>query len=365
MLNRQINLIRASRILYVLLTATILSLSTGVTAGITGIRGQGGDTTPPTVQVLVPAGGETLTAGTPFTIQFAGSDNDALSGFLVAYSTDGGMTFPNEIGRVGPMATSIIWNIPDGLQTTQGRIQVTARDRSGNTASAVSGIFTVRGQPPMPGDRITITFDPPPPGQCAPPRNVRAIVACRPNNLTDSRISPAATEVVGYNIYRVPAPPDGQLPPTPEQIVSDPKNLVGSIPASAPSFTDNVSTAKGSNFCYLIASFCSDGRQAPSQLGCIDLPVIKNPVFKKGTIFIDSAGSFIRMGALLIINDREAFPLQPDSTGVFLTVPKTAPSSPGGLKIKKVIKKGATVRLVVKNPDGKLSCGVSFTRPQK
>ena len=37
-------------------------------------------------------------------------------------------------------------------------------------------------------------------------------------------------------------------------------------------------------------------------------------------------------------------------------------STPGGFKIKKLIKKGIPVRLVVKNPDGKLSVGVMFTR---
>jgi hypothetical protein len=360
MLNRQINWVRASRVLYALLTTTILSLSTVVMAGI---RGQGSETIPPTVQVLVPVGGETFTAGTAIVIKFMGADNDALSGFLVAFSADGGVSFPIEIARVGPQATEVIWNVPDSLETIQGRIQVTARDQSGNTTSAVSGIFTVQKPPPMPGGTISnaITFDPPPSGVCASPQNVRIIGAC-PNNLTDSQIGPAAAEgVVGYNIYRLPARPDGSLPPVSEIVQN--QNLIGSIPADVTCFNDMVSTSKGNNFLYSLTSFCSNGTQTGGSLPTeTNLPIIKNPIFKKGTLFIDAAGSFIvSSGAILIVNDRDAFPLQLDETAAHFTVPKMKPGS-GGRILKKVIKKGSTVILTVKNPDGKLSVSVLFTR---
>ncbi len=45
--------------------------------------------TPPSVTVLAPNGGERLTAGTPFTIQWSASDPDGLSRFDVMLSTDG------------------------------------------------------------------------------------------------------------------------------------------------------------------------------------------------------------------------------------------------------------------------------------
>src|SRR5262249_19625004 len=72
---------------------------------------------------------------------------------------------------------------------------------------------------------IVITFDPPPPGECAPPRNVRAtVLACSnttapiyPNaesnngslfERTDSRIGSAESNgVIGYNVYILFAPP--------------------------------------------------------------------------------------------------------------------------------------------------------------
>jgi hypothetical protein len=379
------------------ITAAAGTPASTFTITITGTSGQlvrtrtatvtvaAGDTTPPTVSVSAPSDGQILGAGTTFTIQFMGVDNSGpLSDFAIAYSTDGGATFApqNLIGRVVGTATSIVWNIPDTLQTTQGRIGVAARDRAGNIGTALSGRFTVQRPPVMgPTLQVRVSFDPPPAGQFAPPQNVRADAMEMGSNLTASgNLSVESGEVeiigssdlpedqttaplVGFNIYRVPQPPPDQPQPTPDQIVNDPRNLVGSTDSNTKTFTDIIATNKGNNFVYSVTSFFGNGTQSSgSQPAGTNLPVIKNPVFRSGTIFIDAAGSFIKSGALLIVNDRESYLLQPDASNAFFTINKAALSVPGNLKIKKIIKKGSTARLTVKNTDGKTSVGVNFTR---
>ena len=146
--------------------------------------------------------------------------------------------------------------------------------------------------------------------------------------------------------------------------MGDPNNLIGSTSGNSTTFRDMVSTDKGNNFVYSITSFFGTGSMSTgSQPAATDLPVIKNPKFDKGTIFIDLASSFIPVtGAQLIVDDKESFPLTVSSTGIQYTVVKKTPSTPGGIIMKKLIKKGQTVRLTVKNPDGKVSVGVMYTR---
>jgi hypothetical protein len=217
---------------------------------------------------------------------------------------------------------------------------------------------------------VVLLFDPPPVDQIAPPQNLRvsASEADSDKALTSglSEIRAAAeggapTDLQGFNIYRVPARADGTLP-TPEEVVRD-ENLVGSTSGDSTSFMDTVSTSKGSNFIYSVNSFFGNGtKSGGSQTAGTNLPVIKNLRFDKGTIFMDVSGSFIEMtGAILIVNDTQSYPLELDSSRVFFTVPKQSTGS-GGQKIKKLLKKNVPVRFLVKNPDGKLSVAVSFTR---
>jgi hypothetical protein len=361
-------------------------VSSGLSTGSIVINSNGGnalvrlfgtsDATPPEVMVLSPNGGETFISGMSTVIRFNGRDKeDSLSGFAVAASVDGGASYSIEIAKVGPDATSVSWNIPDGLETSQAQIRVTARDRSGNTASATSGIFKV--QKPQPGPvadptlRVVLLFDPPPQDQIAPPQNVRVNVSeADKDSITSSSQSgmadnadddSAPTDLQGYNIYRIPAPADGSQPSAGDIVKEE--NLIGSTSADATTFMDNVSTSKGNNFVYSITSFFGNGTQTNgSQTAGTNLPVVKNPRFEKGTIFMDAAGSFIaQTGATLIINDNDTYPLQLDSTSAFFTVSKKTKGT-NGLTLKKLIKKSVPVKLLVKNPDGKLSLGVMFTR---
>jgi hypothetical protein len=361
-------------------------VSGGLSTGLLMITSNGGnaqvklfgtsDATPPEVSLLNPTGGETITSGMSTNIQFSGRDKeDALSGFTVAASTDGGASFSIEIARVGPDATSVPWNVPDGLVTTQAQVQVTARDRSGNTASAKSGLFTIR-KPPQPGPapepmlNVVLLFDPPADDQVAPPQNLRVSASEAGADMAPtsglSEIRAAAeggvpTDLQGFNIYRVPARADGTLP-GPDEVVRD-ENLIGSTSADATSFMDTVSTSKGNNFVYSATSFFGTGTSSQgSETAGTNLPVIKNVRFEKGTIFMDTSGSFISLtGAILIVDNKDEYPLKNDSTGVNFTVDKKTKGS-GGLALKKLIKKNVPVRLLVRNPDGKLSVGVTLTR---
>lgn len=346
------------------ITGTIVIGSNGGTASVV-VRGRCFDDITPSVRVLSPAGGETLVAGKPFIIQFEGDDNDTPNAYIVSASLDG-ETFPIEIARVSGKEQSVIWNVPDLFETKQGRIRVVILDRAGNQSLSISNSFSVQratsGSTPLPTLRVMLKFDPPPANRIAPPQNVRIVASEAPPTATiiAANAETGAPELLGYNIYRMPIN-DTKLP-TAEEIVN-PANLVGSVNAGSTSFTDNVSTSQGNNFVYSITSFFGGGQQSGgSNPASTDLPVIKNPVFRNGTIFFEAAGSFIKQGAVLIINSDEVFPLQFDDSGALITVMKKMRSQPDDMTIKKVIKRERPVTLVVKNPDGKTSVSVTFMR---
>src|SRR5205823_5789892 len=101
------------------------------------------DSIPPTISLTSPKGGEVIAAGSSFTIQFDADDNDALSSIAISLSLDGGATFPTLLGTVAGTAHALFWNSPTASPSALARIQVVATDRAGNTASAMSGDFTI------------------------------------------------------------------------------------------------------------------------------------------------------------------------------------------------------------------------------
>ncbi len=235
------------------------------------LKGRGIETMPPTVNVEAPAAGDTLSAGQQVMIRFSATDNFGLRKFLVSVSSDGGVNFPGNIAHIveaDPSPTivrEILWNVPDGLATTQGVIRVQARDVSGNSTVGYSGQFVViRPVNDAPMLQVTISFDPPPPGNVAPPQNVRATA----RELTSSGGPPpsagwqsllSGTNITGYNIYRVPMPPEGDPLPTAEEIVGDSTNLVGSISADSVSYDDLLSQLRGDRFVYSLVTLYDDG----------------------------------------------------------------------------------------------------------
>jgi hypothetical protein len=329
------------------------------------LRARGMETTPPTVRVNSPVGGEKIESGRQTIITFAGEDNDILAGFLASYSIDGGRSF-TDIGIAPGNVTSIVWNVPDGLKTDQALVRVVALDRSGNSASATSGLFTIVFTTVSVSTlRIKICFDPPLSPQ-TPPQNLRVCASCNGNDPgeTDSCSNSGPIHLpeglLGYNLYRLPLPTDGRVPSV-EEIAKD-ENLVGSVSPDMSCFTENISTDKGDNFCYSFSSFFSNGNSLGSNVACSNLPILKNPILRRGVFLIDAASSFIKAGAQLIVNDKETCEFQFDPSLGFFTVPRTEQCVPSDLPLRKVLKKGVTVQLRIKNPDGKLSCNVPFTR---
>ena len=112
-------------------------------------RAGGGDVTPPTASVTSPAGGETWKAGSSHAITWTASDNVGVTSIDLAWSTDGGASYPNTIAAGLSNSGSYSWTVPNTPGSTN-RIRVTAHDAAGNTGSGASGSnFTI--------DRWTIT----------------------------------------------------------------------------------------------------------------------------------------------------------------------------------------------------------------
>jgi hypothetical protein len=92
-------------------------------------------------------------------------------------------------------------------------------------------------------------------------------------------------------------------------------------------------------------------------------PIIKNPRFENGALYIEAAGSFIQIeNAKLKVNDKESFPLSLDESQAYFRVGHDRDSDPGKIKIGQAIPTGIGVSIVVENPNGSKSDPVTFKR---
>jgi Reeler domain-containing protein len=96
-------------------------------------------------------------------------------------------------------------------------------------------------------------------------------------------------------------------------------------------------------------------------------PMVIAPSYKKGKILMQANGSNVAEGATLEVTGggtsaAETFPLTLNAAGTKWLVKKSAHSTPSGLSIDDALPAGATVTLVVHNPDGSLSAPASLTR---
>ena len=92
----------------------------------------------PDVTLTAPIGGETLQVGQLFDITWSASDpngNATIQKFELRLSTDGGTNFNFTIApNLAGTARSLLWSVPVGFNTTQGRIRVIVTDNQGATA---------------------------------------------------------------------------------------------------------------------------------------------------------------------------------------------------------------------------------------
>ncbi len=104
------------------------------------------DTIPPSVAVLDPNGGETLTAGTTYTIRWDASDDRGVASTSIYYSYDGGSSY-SLIDSLSGNPGSYDWTVPD-TPSAMCLVKVFAYDAAANLSWDTSdGYFTVETAP--------------------------------------------------------------------------------------------------------------------------------------------------------------------------------------------------------------------------
>ena len=168
-------------------------------------------------------------------------------------------------------------------------------------------------------------------------------------------ISNGAPIVEGYRIYRQT---------TPGVDVSI-QNRVAQVSGVQVTFTDT--TAPDGDVFYVVTAVYSNGESGPSnEAGTGDpdpnAPVVLGPVYKKGKLMLNAAGSKIVAGSVLIVGSVETFTLAPAKGGTRWVVKKNARSTPSSLRISEALPFGQDVTLTVMTPTGLRSAPVTFRR---
>jgi hypothetical protein len=88
----------------------------------------------PAVTLAAPNGGQFWAVDAPRTITWTATDDVGVANVDLAYSTDGGATYPGTIATGLANSGSHEWTVPDTLSTTV-RVRVTAHDVNGNSAT--------------------------------------------------------------------------------------------------------------------------------------------------------------------------------------------------------------------------------------
>jgi beta-lactamase superfamily II metal-dependent hydrolase len=103
------------------------------------------DLLPPVVALLSPNGGESWDGGTTHDITWTATDNFGVTAVDLAYSTDGGLTWPLTIATGVANTGSYSWTLPAD-NNPQTRVRVTAHDAAGHaSADASDGDFGILG----------------------------------------------------------------------------------------------------------------------------------------------------------------------------------------------------------------------------
>lgn len=95
------------------------------------------DTTPPTVAVTSPNGGEVWNVGTTHYITWTATDDVGVTSIHIYYSTNGGSTYPYTIATGEPNDGTCTWTIPD-TPSTACKVKVVAHDAAGKTGEDAS-----------------------------------------------------------------------------------------------------------------------------------------------------------------------------------------------------------------------------------
>lgn len=326
----------------------------------------------PTVTVLSINNGEKLVAGGPFTVHWFIDDRSQIERQSLLLSTDGGITYDQPIAQdLPPEADLAVFQVPRTLETVVGMVRLIAYLKDGTTVSDDSDrpFSVIKSQAAILS--ITIEFSPPT-APDSPPENIKfqvkqlgevtaagMVINEVPHFLYHATLAAPRTGVEGpfgvksYRIYR-DEKPEVEIRPELRTGENEPDKLKWS----------EITTAfPGQNFAFAVTSSFGSSESRPSTTDTTKVPVILNLVFRNGTITMNLANSFIATtGAVVILNGQEQYPLIVDGTGLLFTVRKQERSTPSGLKIKKVVKPGQTVSVVVKNPTGEQSVTSALQR---
>jgi hypothetical protein len=103
----------------------------------------GGDTTPPTVALLTPNGGQTFTANRATNITWSASDESGIAGINLFLTLDNGFSW-QQIARGLNGVTNYSWVPSDRPATNLALIKIVAADTYGNTnADTSDAVFTI------------------------------------------------------------------------------------------------------------------------------------------------------------------------------------------------------------------------------
>ena len=111
--------------------------------------------------LLNPTGGQVITGGSTYQVQWQSDDNVGVTSQAVDLSTDGGKTFPTSIAAgLSGNQQSYTWIVPATIAPSRGAvIRVTATDAAGNSQAAVSGLLSVIGSGFTANSTATYTYD--------------------------------------------------------------------------------------------------------------------------------------------------------------------------------------------------------------
>lgn len=326
----------------------------------------------PTVTVLSINNGEKLVAGGPFTIHWFIDDISQVERQSLLLSTDGGITYDQPIAEdLPPEVDLAVFQVPRNLETVLGMVRLVVYLKDGTTVSDDSDrpFSVIRSEAVILS--ITIEFSPPTKPD-SPPENLRfrveqlgevtatgMVINTTPRFLYQTMLFDPQTEVEGpfgvksYRIYRDEKP----------EVEIRPELRTGENKPNKLKWTEITTALPGQNYAFAVTSSFGSSESRPNTTDTTKVPVILNLVFRNGTIFMNLANSFIATtGAVVIIDDREQYPLIVDKSGLTFTVSKQEMSTPSRIKIKKLIKPGQAVSVVVKNPTGEQSVTSTLQR---
>lgn len=280
----------------------------------------------------------TAVAGSPLTINVAavnGTNSD------IQLSTVGliqGGTFTNRGNGKG----DLVVNIP-AAGVSRFILSFRATD-SANRVKTAQSVVTVFSAENVHNVQLVMiapeTASNPPTGVFANDQTVTPLALTEEAATVEPQVAAGLT---GYLVYRSESP----------NVSASAANLVAVLSASQSSYTDRVPSAASSPkiFYYRLTALYSTGTESASSSETSTAPRMINPQYKKKQLRFQAANSNIGVGAVVIVNGRESFPLI--RSGDLIVVDKNATSTPGGIKQKGFVQSGSQIQ--IRNPNGAIS----------